>query len=745
MWALPTDAYPVFPAGELQSYARLRYIQDPMLARRVIALSADKAFGKVMATALRAAGGVVELHPSLDALGVGDVQAALIVVHLDGALASAIDDLAPRLRDDARMVAILPGHTLTSTVDIMQRSDKLAGVLVQAQMRPGDLAAMATRLLAGDIFGLEKLVPWGTRVYSTLVGDYQEKSLCISQLMEFAELMGVRRKYRDSIERCLDEMLMNALYDAPVDEHGKPVFADIPTKSRIGLRMEQKVVVQYACDGTTFAISVRDSFGGLERGTILRYLHKCLHSEQQIDRKTGGAGLGLYFIASSASRFLVNVLPGVATECVVTHDLDSPKVELEAFGYFVEKIDAAGRLAAGPSRLLPQGASHPVERRAGAAPRSPRGVVVGLTAAIALLVALIALVAYPRFSRPSTTSVRITVDPPGATIELDGRVRGVATNGALVVSGLEVGRAYRVAARMDGHSPAETVFQPADGPPTSVDLRLIARTASIEIDSDPRGATVTLAGQEVGVTPTTLTTLAPGSEASLLITRTGYASIERTVKVPAAGGAAHLTLSLAIDPSYASLAVTSTPPGAEVYLDGQRLPGQVTPVRELLVEAGRLHQIGLRLPRHAPATVTVTPTAGARAVPVVATLVPGAAIAMTANVDARGTVVGVAGCARKPLPFDCPVPAGRYTVDIEALRPPGTVRRTAAVGDDTAAVDVKFGTVEAAAGTQLVTSGRKLARISLEEGKRSVTVADAAGVESSVEVKVVAGKVTVVP
>ena len=91
------------------------------------------------------------------------------------------------------------------------------------------------------------------------------------------------------------------------------------------------------------------------------------------------------------------------------------------------------------------------------------------------------------------------------------------------------------------------------------------------------------------------------------------------------------------------------------------------------------------------------------------------------------------------------MPAGRYTVDIEALRPPGTVRRTAAVGDDTAAVDVKFGTVEAAAGSQLVVGGRKVPRLAVEEGKRSVTVADAAGVETTVEVKAVAGKVTVVP
>jgi hypothetical protein len=171
---------------------------------------------------------------------------------------------------------------------------------------------MATRVLAGDIFGLEKHVPWGTQIHSFLVGDYQEKSLCISQISEFREAMSVRRKCRESIEQCLDEMLMNALYDALVDEQGRPIFSEIPTRTRISLRVEQKVVVQYVCDGKQFALAVRDAFGTLERSIVLRYLDKCLHSEQPIDRKTGGAGLGLYLIASSASGVFFHVLPGVA-------------------------------------------------------------------------------------------------------------------------------------------------------------------------------------------------------------------------------------------------------------------------------------------------------------------------------------------------------------------------------------------------------------------------------------------------
>jgi hypothetical protein len=733
-----------------QRTVRLRH----MLARRVIALSADKAFGKVMSTALKAAGGVVELHQGVDGLGRGDIQAALVVVHLDGELVSVVEDLALRLGNDARMIVILPTSALSKTVDVMKISDRVAGILIQAHMKPIDLAAMATRILAGDIFGVEKLVPWGTRIYSTLVGDYQEKSLCIAQITEYAELMGVRRKYREAIEQCVDEMLMNALYDAPVDDQGKQIFAEIPTKSRIQLRMEQKVVVQYACDGQTFTVSVRDSFGTLDRTTVLRYLWKCLHSEQQIDRKTGGAGLGLYLIASNSTRFLYNVLPDVATECVCQFDLETPKVQLEGFGFFSEKIDAAGRLAAGPSRLLPQGVGHPVERRTGnrggPAQRTPRGMIGALSAAIVLLLALIVMVAWPRFTRTPTTSVTIATEPAGATVEIDGSARGVATTGALTVGGLQVGRAYRVVARLDGHSPAETVFQPAEGPPTNLQLRLVPRTSTVLIDSDPRGAAVLAGGVEVGITPVTITTFTPSSEVPVTFRHGGYAEVTRSIRVPAPGGEAQVMQSLTMDAAFATLLVTSEPAGADVWIDGQRQIGVTTPTRELLVEAGKRHSVSVRLARHAPITVSVSPGQGARNVPVHAALVPGAAITMSANMDARATVTiageAMKGCTKRPLPFDCPVPAGKYQVDIETTKMTGKVRRQVEVKDDVVEVSVELGWVEAPSGKQLVFGGHETSRVAFEEGKRQVTVLDeAAGTTSTIDVRVQTGRATAIP
>jgi hypothetical protein len=509
-----------------------------VLARRIIVVSPDKMFGKQLAVALRAAGGVVDVHASIDELATSGLQAALLVMHLEGDAAPHAMELIAKLAGETRVIVILPQSNLAAVVDIMQGSERVAGMMIAEQLETRQLSAMATRVLVGDIFGLEKLIPWGTQIHSCLVGDYQEKSRCIAQVSELAEQLGVRRKYRESIEQCLDEMLMNALYDAPVDEQGRQIFAEIPTKTRISLRVEQKVVVQFACDGSRFAIGVRDVFGMLERATVLRYLHKCLHDEQQIDRKTGGAGLGLYLMTSSATAVYFNVLPKVATEVICVFDLDATK--LRSFGFFDERIDAAGRLAIGPSRRLPAGASHPVERRARALP-AVRPIVAALSLAIVATIALIVVVA----SRTKQTSIVFRTVPPGAAVEIDGKTITTGGDGTVVVGGLEVGRSYPAIARLDGHTTRQVVVTPHAGD-NALSFELAPLPATVTIDSMPSGATIAIDRKAAGTTPVTLATLPPGTTVEITFAKSGYQDATTRLDVPRPGKELRLVQALAV-------------------------------------------------------------------------------------------------------------------------------------------------------------------------------------------------------
>jgi hypothetical protein len=708
-----------------------------VLARRIIAVSADKAFGKRIATALRAAGGAVDGHASLDELGSGDLQAALVVLHLDGDLAGAAPAALQRLVGDTRLIAILPRSNLAAVVDIMQSSERVAGMLVADELDSRRLSAMATRVLAGDIFGLEKLILWGTQVHSYLVGDYQEKSLCIAQISEFAELMSVRRKYRESIEQCIDEMLMNALYDAPVDEQGRQIFSEIPTKTRISLRVEQKVVVQYACDGHQFAVAVRDAFGTLERATVLRYLHKCLHNEQQIDRKAGGAGLGLYLMTNSSTEVYFNVLPGVATEAVCTFDLEQPKLALQSFGYFNERIDAAGRLAAGPSRRLPVGASHPVERRAPRVQPPPRGLIAVLLVLIAATLTLVGIAAWPRlFGGSKKTSVLVRSAPVGATIEVEGKNAGVTGPDGLVVKDLEIGRAYPIVAALDGHEPDRDVLQARAGLEVTLTLRPLAPT--VTIDSQPAGATVAIDGAAAGTTPFTVTNLPAGKTVTVALKKAGYRDATARVAVPKGGEKIRLLQPLTLAEEFARVRVTSEPPGAQIVQNGQALAATVTPA-EILVEAGKPLRLGLTMAGKVPVAFPAFTPERSSEVAREAVLVDGFTATVSSSLAGKGSIVSVAHCQGLATPFECVVAPGSYTVEL-AVPFAGKIVKKLDVGTRPVALKVELGYVDAAQGKQLViATGVTVRRAVFEVGPRKLTVLDESGATHTATVVVKAG------
>jgi hypothetical protein len=534
---------------------------------------------------------------------------------------------------------------------------------------------------------------------------------------------------------------MNALYDAPVDEQGKPIFSEIPTKTRISLRVEQKVVVQYACDGKQFAISVRDAFGTLERNTVLRYLHKCLHAEQQIDRKAGGAGLGLYLIVNSATTVYFNVLPGVATEAACIFDLETPKLQLEQFGFFTERIDAAGRLATGPSRRLPAGTSHPVERRrAPQAPPPPRGLVLVLSVAIVAMMALIAVAAWPRlFNGVKTTTVTFNTVPKGATIEIEGRNQGTTTSGSLTVD-LEIGRAYPVVARLDGYEARQAVVQPREGS-NQLTFELAPLAATVDLDSQPTGATVEIDGKPVGTTPLTMTTLKPGAAVSVVFRKTGYHDANARLEVPGPGKAMRLVQPLAVSDEFARVRFVSEPAGAQLVQNGQLIAGVTTPA-EILVEADKLQRFVLTMPHHVPVVIEpFTPSRGADGLEKGGKLVDGATLRVEATIDGKVTVSGAPHCKDAATPADCTLAPGSYLVDYVG---PGNVKftHTAKLADKDALEKFELGYIQAAPNKLLQIGAGNVHKAVFEAGTRTVMVTDDAG-PHQVTVRVKPGAVVI--
>lgn len=321
-----------------------------------------------MVAVLESAGAEVDALRSPAAIATDVIPHRYIFVVCSGPY--SVLPLITRLRGKAHVAVITAQASLADMVEFL-RDDRINHVvvgepnassplpLVGSAAHPGTfapgggasvfdttIATIARKWLTGDIFGIEKYLPAGTPVSYARIRDFEGRGLAVQTVLEYAERQKMRRQVRSAIGSACEELLMNALYDAPVDSHGKSVFADIDPHQRSHQRSPRPVSIRFAATDQMFAIAVRDRYGRLAKNTIISYLEKCISRPNPIDRKIQGAGLGLYLVANSASSYIVNVAYGVATEVVCTFDR-GVKTSLRLAGVFVHPSGAES-LKSGP-------------------------------------------------------------------------------------------------------------------------------------------------------------------------------------------------------------------------------------------------------------------------------------------------------------------------------------------------------------------------------------------------------------
>lgn len=313
-----------------------------MPSQRILVVAEDPGLREKLADAVQRGGGIPVRAAGLSAVDGPQVAHRLVVFAWDGNL-PALRALASRLRDSAQLVAMIPPRSLGDQVSLLH-NPHCNHVLCADERGLWLLQVTISKFVSGDLFGIEKYLPPGAPVQLTRMRDYEGRKKAIEEVLEFANKAGVRAMVCNKIGSVSEELLMNALYDAPVDADGRMIFEDVKAADRVKMATPKPVSIRYAVHNGLFAVSVRDRFGRLEKGQILRFIEKCLRSGEQIDRKEYGAGLGIYLIANSATHYVVNIAPGMATEVVCTFDCGA-RTPLRALSIFLYPGNPAAPLS----------------------------------------------------------------------------------------------------------------------------------------------------------------------------------------------------------------------------------------------------------------------------------------------------------------------------------------------------------------------------------------------------------------
>ncbi len=322
-----------------------------MSRHTVLAISPNLDQLRRIVDALQRAGAKVDAVRSTDAIESDRIGHRYVFIDIgDGAATTDLNVILARTSERTHIAVITDNAPLQEFTKLL--NDVRINHIISREEIDRGVFVTAQKLLSGDIFGIERYLPEGTPVHYCRLNDFAGRGKAIDTVLDFAKESKIRSRLREGIGQVCEELLMNALYDAPVDEAGVQVFAEIDPHDRVETCSPRPVSIRYAATETQFAIAVRDRYGRLAKNTIIAYINKCLTSDNQIDRKAYGAGLGLYIVANAAASYVVNVAYDIATEVICTFDRKS-KIPLRLVGVFIHPGEAE-MLQQGPTPNAPR-------------------------------------------------------------------------------------------------------------------------------------------------------------------------------------------------------------------------------------------------------------------------------------------------------------------------------------------------------------------------------------------------------
>ena len=146
----------------------------------------------------------------------------------------------------------------------------------------------------------------------------------VAHVRVFAVRVGARDHVAAAIGAAAHELLMNAMYDAPVDDAGNPWYAH-DRRQHVHLRGREIPTLHAVADARKLGLQVIDRFGGLHRERVLSSLIRGLSGRTSgrsvVDTSWGGAGLGLLQCYRAASSLIIDVIPRISTHVSLMYDL----------------------------------------------------------------------------------------------------------------------------------------------------------------------------------------------------------------------------------------------------------------------------------------------------------------------------------------------------------------------------------------------------------------------------------------
>jgi hypothetical protein len=176
------------------------------------------------------------------------------------------------------------------------------------------------RASVGDehAFGLQRLLKPGTKIQTVKLQQSTQKQDAVEAVRKYLVAAKFQSRMATIIANAVDETLMNAIFDAPVDELGRQIYASTSRATLLQLEGKAAVEMHIGWDGSCVGITVTDYFGSLDKLKLLSHIAKVYTEEEyKVKTSTAGAGIGLATVFRSGGSFFFVSEAGAKTEVTV--------------------------------------------------------------------------------------------------------------------------------------------------------------------------------------------------------------------------------------------------------------------------------------------------------------------------------------------------------------------------------------------------------------------------------------------
>lgn len=181
-----------------------------------------------------------------------------------------------------------------------------------------ELTITVQKLIRNDLFGAEKYLLWGTDLDETIITRASQRAEIVTALGESIKARGQSVRVAQQAMLVADELISNAVHNAPRDAAGVHYRRDLARDQELELDAAHTVRFRWGCDARYLAVEVSDPFGSLDRDTILDGL-----AQEQARESGEGAGLGIALVYRSCDHLVFNLSPGKRTEIIALIDVRS--------------------------------------------------------------------------------------------------------------------------------------------------------------------------------------------------------------------------------------------------------------------------------------------------------------------------------------------------------------------------------------------------------------------------------------